>query len=173
MVFPLNNTDIQCAYNRSGLQCGRCKKGYSLVLGTSRCEKCNNIYLVLLIPFAVLGVALVILLLVCKLIVATGTLSGLVFYANIIGANHAIFLPGKSSIFIAWLNLDFGIETCFFNGLDSYSKTWLQFVFPVYLWMIVGFMVLVSNFSRRFTKLLGNNPWQHSSSSHIQRLFAH
>ena len=161
VVFPLNNTDIQCAYNRSGLLCGRCKKGYSLVLGTSHCEKCTNIYLVLLIPFAVMGIALVILLLVCKLTVATGTLSGLVFYANIIGANRAIFLPGKSnvfSIFIAWLNLDFGIETCFFNGLDSYSKTWLQFVFPVYLWMIVGFIVLASNFSRRFAKLLGNNP---------------
>ena len=162
VVFPLNNTDIQCAYNRSGLLCGHCKEGYSLVLGTSHCEKCTNIYLVLLIPFAVMGVALVILLLVCKLTVATGTLSGLVFYANIIGANRAIFLPGKStdafSIFIAWLNLDFGIETCFFNGLDSYSKTWLQFAFPVYLWVIVGLVILVSNFSRRFAKLLGNNP---------------
>ena len=27
-VFPLNNTDIQCAYNRSGLLCGACKEGY-------------------------------------------------------------------------------------------------------------------------------------------------
>jgi len=31
-TFPLNNTDVQCAYNRSGLLCGCCKKGYSLVL---------------------------------------------------------------------------------------------------------------------------------------------
>ena len=30
--FPLNNTDLQCAYNRSGLLCGACKNGYSLVL---------------------------------------------------------------------------------------------------------------------------------------------
>ena len=34
VVFPLNNTDIQFAYNRSGLLCGQCKNGYSLVLGT-------------------------------------------------------------------------------------------------------------------------------------------
>ena len=65
-----------------------------------------------------MGVALVFFLLVCKLTVATGTLSGLVFYANIVGPNRTIFLPVEStdafSVFIAWLNLDFGIETCFY-----------------------------------------------------------
>ena len=41
-VFPLNNADVQCAYNRSGFLCGRCKEGYSLVLGTHQCRKCTN-----------------------------------------------------------------------------------------------------------------------------------
>ena len=162
VVFPLNNTDIQCAYNRSGLLCGRCKEGYSLVLGTHQCRKCTNSHLALLIPFAVMGVALVFLLLVCKLTVATGTLSGLVFYANIVGVNRTLFLPVKStdvsSVFIAWLNLDFGIETCFYDGMDAYSKTWLQFVFPVYIWALVGVMILVSHYSQRFANLLGSNP---------------
>ena len=162
VVFPLNDTDKQCAYNRSGLLCGACKKGYSLVLGTSRCKKCTNSHLFLLIPFAVMGIALVFFLLVCQLSVATGTLSGLVFYANIVGVNRTSFLPVEStnpfSIFIAWLNLDFGIETCFYNEMDAYSKTWLQFVFPVYIWVLVGLVILVSHFSRRFAKLLGNNP---------------
>ena len=159
--FSLNNTDVQCAYNRSGRLCGACKANYSLVLGTSHCDQCNNSHLALLILFAVIGVALVFLLLVCKLTVATGTLSGLVFYANIVGMNRTIFLPEESpalSVFIAWLNLDFGIVTCFYNGMDAYSKTWLQFVFPVYLWVIVGLVIVVSNYSRRFADLLGNNP---------------
>ena len=163
VVITLNNTDIQCAYNRSGLLCGACKKGYSLVLGTSQCWNCpNNYHLALLIPFAVMGVALVFFFLVCKLTVATGTLSGLVFYANIVGPNRTIFLPVEStdafSVFIAWLNLDLGIETCFYDGLDTYSKTWLQFVFPVYIWTLVGLVILVSHFSHRFANLLGNNP---------------
>ena len=161
--FSLNNTDMQCTQYRSGLLCGACKKGYSLVLGTSHCKQCtNNYHLLLLIPFALMGVALVFLLLVCKLTVATGTLSGLVFYANIVGANRTIFLPVEStdafSVFIAWLNLDFGIETCFYNGMDAYSKTWLQFVFPAYIWVLVGLMILISHFSHRFANLLGNNP---------------
>ena len=92
-VFPLNHADVQCAYNRSGLLCGRCKEGYSLVLGTHQCRKCANSHLALLVAFALMRVALVFLLLVCKLTVATGTLSGLVFYANIVGANRAMFLP--------------------------------------------------------------------------------
>ena len=163
VTFPLNESDIQCAYNRSGLLCGACKEGYSLLLGTSQCRKClEDYHLVLLIPFVVMGVAMVILLLVCKLTVATGMLSGLVFYANIVGPNRAIFLPVEStnafSVFIAWLNLDFGIETCFYDGMDTYSKTWLQFVFPVYILVLVGLMILLSHFSHRFAKLLGNNP---------------
>ena len=162
VVFPLNNTDQQCAYNRSGLLCGACKEGFILVLGSSQCRKCTNSHLALLIPFAVMGVALVFLLLVCKLTVATGTLSGLVFYANIVGVNRTIFLPVEStdgfSVFIAWLNLDFGIETCFLDGMDAYTNTWLQFVFPVYIWVLVGLMIIVSHFSRTFAKLLGNNP---------------
>ena len=164
VVFSLNNTDMQCAYNRSGLLCGACKTGYSLVLGTFQCRKCNKKYdnLVLLIPFAVMGVALVFLLFVCKLTVATGTLSGLVFYANIVEDNRTMFLPVEStdafSVFIAWLNLDFGIETCFYEGMDAYSKTWLNLVFPVYIWVLVGLMILISHYSQRFANLLGNNP---------------
>ena len=160
--FPLNNTDLQCSHSRSGLLCGACKTGYSLVLGTSQCKQCTNAYLLLLVPFALMGVALVFLLFVCKLTVASGTLSGLVFYANIVGINHTLFLPVSStdtvSVFIAWLNLDFGVDTCFYNGMDAYSKTWLQFVFPVYVWVLVGLMILVSQFSDKFAKLLGSNP---------------
>ena len=160
VVFSLNNTDMQCAYNRSGLLCGVCKEGYSLVLGTQQCRKCTNSHLVLLIPFAVMGITLVLLLLVCKLTVVTGTLSGLMLYANIVGVNCTNYLAVNPilSVFIAWLNLDFGIETCFYNGMDTYSKTWLQFVFPVYIWVLVGLMILVSHFSHRFARLLGNNP---------------
>ena len=161
-VFPLNDTDVQCAYNRSGLLCGRCRDGYSLILGTSQCRKYTNIYFLLLIPFTLMGVALVFLLLVCKLTVAMGTLNGLVFYANVVGVNRSLFLPVEStdalSVFIAWLNLDFGIETCFYDGIDAYSKTWLQFVFPAYIWLLVGLMILISHFSQRFANLLGNNP---------------
>ena len=163
VVFSLDNPDMQCAHNRAGILCGHCKDNYSLALGTFKCIECtNDNNLALIVVFAVMGVALVFLLFVCKLTVAKGTLSGLVFYANIVGANRTIFLPQEStdalSVFIAWLNLDFGIEVCFYDGMDAYSKTWLQFAFPVYLWLLVGLMILISHFSQRFANMLGSNP---------------
>ena len=158
----LINPDKQCNYNRSGLLCGRCKESLSLVLGSSQCKYCSNSYLALLIPFALAGVLLVILLLLLHLTVAAGTLHGLIFYANVVAANHHIFFPQSSnnpaSIFIAWLNLDLGIQTCFYNGMDVYVKTWLEFVFPVYIWVIVGLLVYISHRSVTVTKLLGSSP---------------
>ena len=158
----MNDPDKQCNINRSGLLCGKCNEGLSLVLGSSQCKKCSNNYLALLIPFAVAGVLLVILLFLLHLTVAAGTLHGLIFYANIVEANHHIFLPhfsnNPASIFIAWLNLDLGIQTCFYNGMDTYAKTWLDLVFPVYIWVIVGFLVYISGCSVVMTKLLGSSP---------------
>ncbi len=33
--------------------------------------------------------------------------------------------------------LELGIEMCFFVGLDAYSRTWLQLVFPIYIDIIL------------------------------------
>ena len=160
----LKHLDDQCSFNRSGLLCGQCRRGLSLVLGSSQCKKCTNAFLALLIPFALAGVLLVTLLFLLHLTVTEGTLHGLIFYANIVEANHHIFIPQSSisinpaSIFIAWLNLDLGIETCFYDGMDGYARAWLEYVFPVYIWGIVGFLVYISNRSTRFTKLLGSSP---------------
>ena len=58
---------------------------------------------------------------------------------------------------IAWINLDFGIESCFSENLDRLTKTGLQFVFPVYIWCIAGLIIIISHYSTRATKLFGNN----------------
>ena len=163
VAFSLNNTDAQCDHNRSGLLCGRCSEGLSTVFrGTSQCRECSNTHLALLIPFAVAGMALVALLFLLRLTVDYGTLSGLIFYAN---AAHpflaGIFPRGQTNIltvFISWINLDLGIETCFYDGMDRYSQTWLQFVFPFYIWTLTALIIFASSHSRRVTKALGSNP---------------
>ena len=157
----LSESDSQCRYNHSGTLCGGCQPGLSLALGSAQCLPCSNDYLALLIPFTLAGPALVGIIKLLDLTISQGTINGLVFYANIIQANQDIFLPWRSThpltVFIAWLNLDFGVETCFFNGLDAYSKTWLQFVFPLYVWSIAGLIIILAKYSDRLAKVMGNN----------------
>ena len=160
--FSLNNTNLQCENTRSGILCGECKVGLSLALGSSKCLQCSNIHVLLLLPFALAGVALVLLLLTCRLTVADGTINGLIFYGNIVAVNRAIFFPPNQTniltVFIAWVNLDLGIETCFFDGMDEYAKTWLQFAFPLYVWCLMGVIIIMSRYSIMITGLLGSNP---------------
>ena len=61
------------------------------------------------------------------------------------------------TLFIAWFNLDIGTELCFFNGLTAYRKTWLQFVFPFYIWGIAGLIIILAKYNDRGARLLGNN----------------
>ena len=154
--------DTQCNYNRSMILCGSCVTNTSLLLGSSECSYCFNIYLFLLIPFALIGIVLVSGLFMLKLTVATGSLHGLTFYANIVTVNQAILVPPDTfkglSVFLSWLNLDFGIKTCFYNGMDQYAKVWLQFVFPCYLLLLVIAIIVLCRYSIRASKLFGSNP---------------
>ena len=161
VTYPLDDPDQQCALNRSGLLCTQCDEGLSLMLGSNKCGHCTNDYLSLIIPFSLAGIALVILLIVLNTTVTVGTINGLLFFANVVKILQPLFL-GTGNIpvlsqFIAWINLDLGIETCFFAGMNSCAKTALQFVFPFYLWLLVILMILLSRRFSKLSKLIGNN----------------
>ena len=159
--------DAQCEHDHSGKLCGTCKSGLSLSLSSPRCLPCSRywpiVFVVIVLAALLLGIALVASLLILNLTVATGTLNGLIFYANIVNANSNIYFPyGRPkfiTIFIAWLNLDLGIDVCFFDGLDAYWKTWLQLAFPAYLVFLVIAVITMSKWSIQFSQFIGKrNP---------------
>ena len=161
----MEHPDEQCALSRSGVLCGSCQQNLSHVLGTSNCKECSSHFLLLIPVFIAAGIVSVVFLMLLNLTVSVGTISGLIFYANIVRANQAIFFPHGTnneflSIFIAWLNLDLGIETCFYSGLDAYAKTWLQFLFPMYIWIIVVLIIVSSHYSTTVAKFSGRNAVQ-------------
>ena len=161
VTFPLSDPNRQCALNRSGLLCGKCKEGLSLMLGSNKCGECTNDYLALLIPFSLAGVALIVLLIALNLTVSVGTINGLLFFANVVKIYQPLFfgldnIPVLSQ-FISWINLDFGIETCFYAGMTTCTKTGLQFVFPFYLWFLIFLIVMLSRRSSKLSQLIGNN----------------
>ena len=163
--FSIDETDLQCSHDRSGLLCGACRDGHSLTLGLHMCSECSNFYLLLLPVFMILGIALVIFLMTFKLSVAQGTISGLIFYANIFQMNKTVFLPNNTSgaasflfVFVSWLNLNFGFVTCLSNGMDMYVLTWLQYLFPLYILFLVVVLVSFRHYPRWMSRMMGTNP---------------
>ena len=154
----LDESDLQCSYNRSGTICGQCQSGLSLMLGSNQCGHCSNYYLFLLPLFIIAGIGLIFILLTLNLTVSVGTINGLLFYANILKLNEPVLFPNISipvlTQFISWLNLDFGFNVCFFNGLDGYWKTWLQFTFS---FTLIVFIIVCCRYSGRLSRLFGNN----------------
>ena len=152
------NTD-QCYSNRSGILCGKCIEGKSVILGSSECRSCSNYYLTLLLVFALAGPALVLFLSFFNLTVSSATLNGIIFYANIVQMYQSslFHMQAYLRVFISWLNLDFGISSCFYDGMDGISKAFLQFVFPVYLWIIAGVLIYLSRKLKIVTTIFGNN----------------
>ena len=164
-IRPLNislsnfqDRDSQCAFNRSGFLCGQCKQGLCLMLATSKCEVCSDIHLLLIIALALAGIGLVILIPFFNITIAVGTINGLIFYSNLLPTIYFTH-PSALTVFISWINLDLGIETCFYNGMTSQAKLLLQLVFPAYMFLLVILIVILSRYSNFFARLLTNrNP---------------
>ena len=93
-----------------------------------------------------------------NLTVTNGTINGIILYANIISINNSVFLVNDNvykllRVFISFTNLDLGIETCFYNGMDSYAKMWLQLLFSFYLIIIAISIIVTSQCSCRILRL--------------------
>ena len=159
VIFKILSPEPQCLDNRSGLLCGQCSEGFSLMLGSNQCGQCTNDYIALIIPFALAGIALVAFVIVLNLTVSVGTINGLIFYANVVKIYEHFFFPKGNipfvSQFISWINLDLGIETCFIDGMGSCTKAWLQFIFPAYVWFILLFIIILSQYSSKVVRLVG------------------
>ena len=158
-----SGADAQCAYNRTGVLCGACGGKFSLSLASSRCLPCQRhwpaVCIVILLVSIVAGILLVTALIALNMTVSIGLINGFIFYANIVSAGSAVFFPSSEpsfpSVFVAWLNLEIGIDVCFIDGLDAYFKTWLQLAFPMYIIFLVVMVIILSEYSPRFARLIG------------------
>ena len=153
----LSDLNSQCQFNRAGLLCGQCKSGLSTVFGTSRCKYCSNAFLSVTVAIALAGVILVFSLFTVNLTVADGTINAFILYINIVSINSFIIFTHQQTaaakVFVSLANLDLGFEMCFYNGMDDYSKTWLQLAFPVYLIIIAMSLIIASRYFKKVQRL--------------------
>ena len=164
-TVKVSDIDSQCLPGRTGILCGACKPGFSRVLGgRSECRRnCSyTTFPFLLIFFLAFGALLVGFIMALNLTVTEGTINGLLFYSMVIQSNG--FFPENRStygrfcwVLVSWINLSFGIETCFYKNLDGYQQVWISYVLMFYLVFIQILIIYISRKSVLFMRLLGRN----------------
>ncbi len=89
-------------------------------------------------------------------------------YTHIIATNADIYFspfktPNFVTVFISWLNLDIGFDVCFIGSESSeIAHVFLsltQLAFPAYVILLVVIMIVASEYSPKFAKVIGKgNP---------------
>ena len=151
----VSDTSSLCIYERTGVLCGRCKPGLSITVGSPVCLQCSNWWLLTIPLYALLGVAIVFLLLILQLTVTQGTINGLIFYATLLNVDTYTLLTGYkgaewSVIILSFLNFELGFPVCLYDGLNEINKALLSIVFPIYILLLAIAFVYVSRYSYRF-----------------------
>ena len=162
-----------CPPTKTGPLCSTCTTvngiKFSVVFGSSECKQCSNWWLLTLILYALAGPLLIYLLLALRLTITTGTLNGIIFYAQIIVILNIKTIstqPVVSSlhlathVFISMLNLWLGIPLCFYNGMTELWKASLSLLFPLYLLMIVVVLIILSRFSLKISNRIAQSSVQ-------------
>ena len=158
----LQNPDLQCQFNRTGVLCSQCQHSLSMVFGSSWCIHCTNHTHSHQFSDSA-----------CWNSISgnnlssqphsnycNGTITGIIFYANgTFLTNDNIFKPLR--VFISFLNLDLGVETRFYNGMDSYIKIFFQLFFPLYIITIAILIIVISHYSSYVLR------WTYSKSSSV------
>ena len=148
-TFSLDTPDVLCENNHAGRACGACFNNFSRVFGSDTCKKCDNAWLATIVLYAILGIVLVLILFALKITVTLGMINGLIFFCNFMSINEQLFFNTKRSnfsflrAFISLINLDLGFEICFYDGMTQLAKSGLQFVFPLYLWLLMIVIIFV------------------------------
>ena len=142
--------DSQCAeeFNRGGVLCGTCKENFSVSLGSRRCKECSNAGIALILLFIALGILLVFAISFLQITITAGYINGAILYANIVSLYAAALTPEQTYgrfVLAFFLSLNFGIETCFYNGLTGLQRVSWQLIFPLYLFIL---MLIIKCFAK-------------------------
>ena len=141
----LSKPDKQCKHGRTGVLCGQCPKGKSVVYNSYACKDCTNWSILLLVPILIAGPALIALICCLNLTISVGTINGFLFYFNIISINVDALEIGTGDITHGRraLALVPFIGICLYDGVDEFAGMLLTYLFPVYLLTLVGLICLL------------------------------
>ena len=182
-LFLINGTDIKitnkdltdavplCTTNRRGPLCSQCSPGYSVVFGSIQCSKCSNWWLLTILVYLVAGPLFIYLLYALRLTLTTGTINGIVFYAQMLVTYNQFNLRSRNFISVFYsisnglisllnLSINFNYPICLYNGMTEVWKFALNLVFPIYLMMIVVLLIIISRYSVKLSNEISQSSIQ-------------
>uniref|UniRef100_A0A1X7TTE4 Uncharacterized protein n=1 Tax=Amphimedon queenslandica TaxID=400682 RepID=A0A1X7TTE4_AMPQE len=156
--------DSLCRTHRTGVLCGGCTEGYSEMFSSTECGKCSNTGLFYLLALAVYGIIIVLIFFTFRVTVSESYLAGCFFYSAMImvSIKEDIIYTNQPLIglFYGLLNMEFSFKHCVYNGMNNLVKTSLAYLLPIYLWLIVGALVLVSKKSSKISNVISQSSIQ-------------
>ena len=172
------NHEPLCSYNREGALCGKCKEvnghQYGTVFGSTECKDCSNLLLLTILLYIFLGLLFVYLLYALRLTLTTGTLNGIIFFAQAANGGLIDFLnslkydnsPTLKYVsnfcvgFLSIINLNGTFSICFFKGMTQLYKTGLMLVPTFFLLTVVVIVIILSRKSLKFSNRISHSSVQ-------------
>ena len=146
-----------CKSSKAGVLCGQCHHDLSVVFGGTECRPCSHLWLITIVAYALSGLLLVVIMLVLHLTISEGPLAGIVIAMNITSVSTIDYLDNNNwfiytaRVFVSLMNLNLGFPLCLYNGMTPAVKTGIQFIYPVYLWILVIGFIIFSQYSTQIS----------------------
>ena len=148
LLFNVTDPFSICESSKMGILCSQCQHNINVVFGSTECRLCFHLWLITIVEYALFGVLLVAIMLALPLIISEGPLAGIIIAMNITSVSTIDYLDSNNwfvytvRVFVSLMNLDVGFPMCLYNGMTPTVKTAIQFVYPVYLLvLIIGFII--------------------------------
>ena len=155
LVDP-HNLEEQCNYQRGGLLCGGCRHGYHAKTAHSGCGQCSGVQNLLFYIFFTLliGIWLVFATAFLRVYVTDGHIYGMFFYVNMIYLfkDEIFHFPYHAEYIYATFNLRGIYNLCVYKNMNFLILAALDFIFPIYLCLIIIILTLVARCRGPYTK---------------------
>ena len=156
-LFNVTDPFSICESNKMGILCSQCQHNMSVVFGSTECKPCSDLWLITIVGYALFGQLLVAIMFVLPLTISEGLLAGIIIAMNITSVSTIDYLDSNNwfvytaRVFVSLMNLNLVFSMCLYDGMTPTVKTAIQFVYPVYLWILVIGFIVFSHYSTRIS----------------------
>ena len=157
LLFNVTDPFSVCESSKMGILCSQCQHNMSVVFGSTECRPCSDLWLITIVGYALFGLLLVAIMLALPLTISEGPLAGIIIAMNITSVSTIDYLDSNNwfvytaRVFVSLMNLNLGFPMCLYNGMTPTVKTAIQFVYPMYLWVLVIGFIIFSHYSTRIS----------------------